>query len=208
MRTFYNKIFSAITTFSFLMVVFLSQGAHALMTFSLKGGIGVNKLSSTDVGGTSLTGESFGIGYQGGLGLEIGAGIVSIGADILFAQRGDFQVIQSREWKTILVPVQAKFALIPLLNIGLGGYFSTGIGSVTSKNALGVETGSASFDAASLSKSDYGAVASVGLSLPLGVTTLSVEGRYLYGLKNILANATGDASTKMSAFDMLVGFTF
>ncbi|NCN40287.1 PorT family protein [bacterium] len=185
-----------------------SQQSQALLSTSLKGGIGLNKMSSTDSGGNSIAGSSFGIGYQGGLGLEFSLGVASVAADVLFAQRGSFNTLTTSKWKTILVPVQAKFSLIPLLSLGLGGYFSTALGDISTESNLGVSTGTTTFAAANLSKSDFGAVASVGISLPLGVTTLSVEGRYLYGMKNLQTNATGDASTKMSAFDMLVGVTF
>lgn len=192
--------------FLLLTIGFTSQ-AHALLSTSIKGGLGVNKIAITDVGGTDLSTAGYGIGYQGGIGLDFGLGPIAVGADVLFAQRGSFIGIASSKWNTILVPVQAKLTLIPFLSLGLGGYFSTAIGDISTDTGAG-STSSVSFAAANMSKSDFGAVASLGISLPLGVTTLSLEGRYLYGMKNLQTNATGDASMKLSAFDMLVGVTF
>lgn len=184
-----------------------AERAEALVSFGLKAGIGVNSLEVQNTSGVVETGTTFGLGNQFGLSADFGLGVIGVSVDALYATRGQFLAVINNTWKELLVPVQAKFALLPFLSIGAGAYYSMALGDITVET-LGVETGTLTFDAAGISGSDYGLVAGVGLGIPLGITTLSIEGRYLYGLKNRQNNATGDASAKSSAFDMLVGFTF
>lgn len=181
--------------------------AEALATFGLKYGLGVNSLEVTDTAGNLTAGTGFGLGNQFGLSADFGAGFVGVGVDVIYATRGQFLVVANSTWKELLIPVQAKFALLPFLDIGVGGFYSMALSDITVETVLGSST-TTTFDAAGLSGSDYGLVAGVGLGIPLGITTLTLEARYLMGLANRLNNATGEAGAKSKAFDILVGITF
>ena len=57
-------------------------------------------------------------------------------------------------------------------------------------------------------KYDYGAVGGVGLDFKLPGITFSVEGRYNYGLKNILVDPSVGDSRKNRSMMALVGIGF
>jgi len=112
----------------------------------------------------------------------------------------------------IQFPVQLKFRLLPMLHIGVGGYLSEGVGSIDSQDSTNPSqsNSSESYSSANIKKTDYGLLGSVGLSLPLTMTThFIVEGRYAYGLANVYAdpNSTG-LTIKNRDIQILAGFTF
>lgn len=87
-------------------------------------------------------------------------------------------------FQQILLPMTAKFYLHPLISVGIGGYFSQGIGGVTSQQGDNVQH--QSYHDAEFSSSDYGTVASFTAEFPLAeMYGLLLHCEYLFGLKDI-----------------------
>jgi hypothetical protein len=109
----------------------------------------------------------------------------------------------------IQVPVLLKFRLLPMVHIGVGGYWATAMGSIDAEDATTSANSNSSetYSAAGLKSSDYGLLGSFGFSLPLGAggTHFMVDGRYAYGLENI---STGTDTVKNRDVEVLVGLSF
>lgn len=170
--------------------VFSVAPAHALVDLSVKGGINLNTFAINDADGNSAFGESSGIGYMGGIGLDTGVGPIGVVADVLYTQRGYKSVAggNTETATSIHIPVQARFSIIPLLSLTAGAFF-----------AKTLEDGG---------KDDLGLVGGVALGLPLAVTTLTLEARYNYGTKNLIGANALNLEVKNRSIDILAGITF
>jgi len=196
-----------------LIGAFSANSAQALVSVGIKGGINLNSISQTNSAGASVSNYAEqGMGYEGGLGVDIGMGPIGVLVDVLYAHRSvgfgsGATLLNGAEvsFNSLLVPVQARFSIIPMLSLTGGLYYSMVLGDGTLTTASGAES---TIEFADSAKSDFGAVAGVGVSLPLGVTTLTLEARYLYGLKNTADAPTGDEASKNRAIEVLAGFTF
>jgi hypothetical protein len=162
-----------LTRIAALLITFTSGSAHA-GGWGLLGGANFANLSNSSastkaafVGGLALEGT-----MAPGLGIEL---------DGLYATNKT----NVSEYKTIQLPVFLRFKLIPMVSLGLGGYFAYGTEEV-----------------AGLKRTDAGAAGSLRLHLPLGLATFAVEGRYLMGLTAI----AGDSKTQ--TFQALAGILF
>jgi|GEM_PF-1454678 len=133
--------------------------------------------------GTNQAGTSSGLGYMAGIGLDIGAGPLGVMADIYYAKRKISDVDGDLSLTQIFVPVQARYSLIPMLQVTGGGYYASGIGDVTFSDAS--NSVSQSYADAGLRRTDYGLTAGLGFSLPIGVGSLVLEARYNWGLADI-----------------------
>jgi hypothetical protein len=168
-------------------------GAVPGLTLGVKGGMALST--------TSEDGASNGTGWLAGLGADFGMGPLGVMIDLLYGQRAyGFPGSTEVKLTQLFVPIQARYSIIPMLHLSAGGYFSTGFGNVKG-SVLGVPFDQP-YSTFGISKSDFGATAGLGLSLPLGVTTLSLEARYNLGLKD-----TG-GGTKIRSIDLLAGVTF
>jgi hypothetical protein len=197
-----------------LIGIFSANPAQALVSFGVKGGINLSSVAQTNSAGTSVSSYTTqGMGYEGGLGVDIGLGPIGVLVDVLYAHRsvgfgsGAIAALNGSDlsFNSLLVPVQARFSIIPMLSLTGGLYYSMIMGDGTLTSSSGTETTLTFADSA---KKDFGLVGGVGVSLPLGVTTLTLEARYLYGLKNTADAPTGDESSKYRAIDVLAGVTF
>jgi hypothetical protein len=197
-----------------LIGVLSANPAQALMSLGVKGGINLSSVAATNSAGNSVSSYSTqGMGYEGGLGVDIGLGPIGVLVDVLYTKRtvgfgtGTIPALTGSDlsFNSLLVPVQARFAIIPLLSLTGGLYYSMILGDGTLTTSSGTESTVTFSDNA---KSDFGLVGGVGVSLPLGVTTLTLEARYLYGLKNTADAPTGDESSKHRVIDVLAGVTF
>ena len=197
-----------------LIGIFSANPAQALVSFGLKGGINLNTIAATNAAGNSVSSYTTqGMGYEGGLGVDIGLGPIGVLVDVLYAHRsvgfgsGAIALVTGSDlsYNSLLVPVQARFSIIPMLSLTGGGFYSMVLGDGTLTSAAGTDT---TFVFADSAKSDFGLVGGLSISLPLGVTTLTLEARYLYGLKNTEDAPTGDESSKSRAIDVLAGVTF
>jgi hypothetical protein len=190
--------------------------ANAMVSFAVKGGASLSTAAIKDSGGDSIDGLSYGMGYMGGVGLDVGMGPIGIMADFLYAKRTiKFEldtpigtIEGSQAITQLFIPVQAKFSIIPMLFVSGGGYYSMGLGEIKTFDKDGDETSSESYKDAGTSSSDYGLVAGLGVALPLMATTLTLEARYNYGLSNMDSDPSGDAGTFGRSIDILAGVTF
>jgi|GEM_PF-1691516 len=196
-----------------LFTVMSTSLAHALVDISAKGGLSLSSQAASNSGGTSINDySSAGIGYLGGLGVDIGLGPVGVLVDVLYARRsyefgaGSLLNNSSIKVSSLHLPVQARFSIIPMLSLTAGVYYAMVLGDGGRYNSSGDKVGTVAFSGAAAS--DFGLVGGVGVALPLAVTTLSLEARYNYGLKNTSDSPVGDASTKNRSIDLLVGVTF
>jgi hypothetical protein len=98
-----------------------------------------------------------------------------------------------------------RIGLIPFLSLGLGGYYCHAIGNmqdVTDGSSIG-------YDVAGFTPNDYGGVASVRFSFPIGMRVAVVaDARYQLGLSNVVNAPGATASLKYSDFMGLVGLRF
>jgi hypothetical protein len=187
----------------------LSNSAYARVVFGIKGGVNLNT-GSVKIGSTSYPIYKYGVGYMGGIGLDLGRGPMALGIDVFYAQRiygfqnavalnlgGTVVNVSGGKNKTsdIFIPVQAKISLMRLIKLGLGIYYSIPAGDQKIHNSAGTEIATAK------GASDYGAVASLGVN----ISKISIEARYNFGL----VNQTGGAqTTKLSHVDLVAGLRF
>jgi len=190
---------------SFCLALGLGTAAHALVSFGVKAGGSYSKHS---VNGVSGSGDSkFGVGYQAGGSLQAGA--LGFGAlvDVLYAQRAYGSSADLYKWKedSLLVPVQVRYAVIPLVSVTAGGYVAMGLGDSFSADDP-ARAASYTGSTPDVKKLDYGAVFGLQFTLPLGAMTLTVEPRYYWGFVNRLDSSS--AELKMNSADLLVGLEF
>jgi hypothetical protein len=101
----------------------------------------------------------------------------------------------------IEVPILFRVHLLPMVNLGVGPYFAYGVGDFTSSGT------SQSYQAASTSRTDYGAEASAQIKFPIAPGIhVSAEGRYVLGLKEESTNSS--TSAKNREIQVLAGLTF
>lgn len=89
---------------------------------------------------------------------------------------------------TLFTPVTLKYWLFSFLNLGVGGYLSTGLGKV---NALiGERSIESDFSTLGLSGMDFGVLGGAGLKIPIKWVVLFFDYKYCYGLKSNLAGSS------------------
>lgn len=192
------------TLFSAALSLGLSSPAHALVSFGIKGGMSLAKTASD----SAISAATFGTGYAAGFSLDVGMAPISFLIDALYTQRKFTLPTSGYSYDVIHIPVQAKLHLMPLLFVSGGGYYDMVIGStVKNYNSSGTYTGTSAFSS-NTQKFDYGAVLGLGASLPLGVSSLTIEARYNYGLVNLVKNPSAGEYNKNRYADLLIGFTF
>jgi hypothetical protein len=94
----------------------------------------------------------------------------------------------SIQFKAIQLPVLVRFNLLPGTSLGLGGYAQYALDSVPGWK-----------------KTNFGGVGSVRFELPLAFAKLFLEGRYLFGLSNLVEGVT---ETQQRSFQALFGLRF
>ena len=176
--------------------------AHAgLVKLALRGGVNVYTPSITGITGPA------GKNLVGGAGIVTGFGPASLLVDVLYQKNSATTVTPipgfEQSLTYIQVPVQAQFSM-GLFHFSGGMYYAKGLGNV-SVTFMGTTTED-TFAGSGLKSYDYGAVGGLGISIPLGITTVSADIRYNYGLMDI----DTDASTTYNrrSIDLLLGLTF
>ncbi len=112
---------------------------------------------------------------------------------------------QEVTFNTIHLPFTIHYYLMPVLAVGLGGYFSHGIGSISSY-PLGAPASAnlSAYGPNSYSADDFGLTVSLSFNLNLlPSVSLIVDGRYLYGLQNI--SQISSMSVYLRDFQVLAG---
>jgi hypothetical protein len=193
--------------------LWMGTPAQAAVGFSLKGGLNFNSMSVTNSDGTSNDNfYSRGVGYMAGVGLDYDLGPVGIIADVFYARRSlklasgaGADAGSSLKSNNLYIPVQARFSVMPMLQLSAGAYYSTmlGNGRLVPPSGPSVEV---AFE--SEMRSDIGLVGGVGVAIPVGVSSMTLEARYNWGLKNQAPAPLGDAAIRSRSMDLLAGFKF
>lgn len=187
-----------------------SSAAFAVPRLSVVGAVNSSKVD-VDVGGVSATGLSSKTGFGGGALLEFSAAPmlgIELGALYVLKKYGD-SVGTELTYPYFQVPLVFRLHLGRYVSVGAGGYYAMGVGDVKSKLSGSTVELSSSYDAAGFKKSDYGVTGSFALHLPLGMmTSLLIDGRYNYGLANVLKTAPANTNYKWREMQGLIGLTF
>jgi len=183
--------------------------------FGIKGGYSLSKFAAASADPIPFTFGNLN-SLVGGIYFSLGLGPLAIQPEVLYVRMGsEYKIDEANnvKWQFdyVQVPVLLKLKVIPVGPIrpviyagGYGAYLIKANGVMTVDGVPG--------DGADISdeyqKYDYGVIGGVGLDFKLPGITFSVEGRYNYGLKNILIDpATGD-SMKNRSMMALVGIGF
>jgi len=194
------------------VAAFLPQTLSA--GFGIKGGYSLSKFAAASADPIPFT-----FGYMnspiGGIYFSLGLGPLAIQPEVLYVRMGaEYEVDEANDLKWqfdyIQVPVLLKLRIIPLGPIRpviyAGGY---GAYMLKAKGIMTVDGVPEETDiSAEYQKYDYGVVGGVGLDIKLPGITFSVEGRYNYGLKNILVDPLAGDSWKNRSMMALVGIGF
>ncbi|NLH76085.1 MAG: PorT family protein [Acidobacteria bacterium] len=194
----------------------------ALAPRDLSAGVGLK--AGLSLAKFSLTGEMDGAEWKylpswvAGAYLEFKLGFVSVQPEVLYTRMGakieeDIEGVPfslKYQFDYVQVPVLLKFNVVPagpvrpfLYAGGYGGYLL---------KAKGVMEGGGESDEADLTENferfDYGVVGGLGLAFKLPGLSLSVEGRYNYGLANFIKDPLEGESGKNRSLMALVGIGF
>ena len=198
-----------------LMIVSLAVlCVAALVPQTLSAGFGIK-------GGYSLS-KSSSFAFQnlrspvGGIFFSLGFGPLAIQPEVLYVRMGGRDVIDGSglefRFDYIQVPLLLKLKIIPLGPISpfvcAGGYGSYLFRARGVTFVDGVVAGDPADLGDNYEKYDYGIVGGAGLKFKLPGISISIEGRYNYGLKNILKDAGPDDSWKNRSMMALVGIGF
>ena len=179
----------------------------------VKGGLALSKFAIKPEGSVPFPVENL-TGLVGGLYFDLGFGPLSFEADVLYARMGMKGTLEGVTMEDRLdyvqVPAFLKVRVIPAGPIRpfvyAGGYGSYLL------NAKGVMTSDLGSDSADLDgvfqKYDYGVVGGVGVEFKIPGVRLSAEGRYNFGLANIVKNPDPGESGKNRSIMALVGIGF
>jgi hypothetical protein len=179
----------------------------------VKGGYSLSKFSLT-----STEPPPFSFSYLpsvvGGIYFEIKLGFISLQPEVLYTRMGakyeeGEDGLQYR-FDYIQAPVLLKINVIPAGPIRpfiyAGGYYAYLLKAKGVMVVAGVPTEQDLAD--TFVKYDYGAVGGAGLAFKLPGISLSVEGRYNYGLMNTLKDPAAGESVKNRSIMALVGIGF
>lgn len=175
-----------------ILAAFLgSAPAHAIVSFGVRGGV---TLSNQNAHVDTATYESS-MGYMAGVGARINAGLVGVLVDALYTLRTVNVDNTPYTFTSIHIPAQLNFGVGPLLLTG-GMYYAMGV------NDIDVDGSILTYADAHYKSTDYGLVVGVGIKL----LSLSIEGRYNYGLANVSTLAS--ETKKNRSIDLVAGIWF
>ncbi|MGZ5514469.1 MAG: porin family protein [Candidatus Aminicenantales bacterium] len=146
-----------------------------------------------------------------GVSSERGLGVVSLQSEVLYVRMGGKYTIVTDNaleyrFNYIQVPVMIKLNIIPFGPVRpfvAGGVYGSYLIKAQGVMKVAGETTKADFTA-DYKRLDYGLVGGAGLSFRLPGFSISVEGRYNYGLMNIMKDpAAGDALKNRSLMALL-----
>lgn len=183
--------------------------------FGVKGGYSLSKFAVTST-------EPLPFAFQnlpsptGGIFFNLKLGPLAVQPEVLYVRMGAKYVIEGDglefRFDYIQVPVLLKLSVIPLGPIrpiiyagGYGSYLFKARGVVLVDGSVFGEPEDLSDD---FEKYDYGVVGGAGVEFKLPGISLSVEGRYNYGLKNVAKDAPAGNSMKNRSMMALVGIGF
>jgi hypothetical protein len=152
----------------------------------------------------------------GGIFFSFGFGPLAIQPEVLYVRMGGRDVIDGSgsefRFDYIQVPLLLKLKIIPLGPMSpficAGGYGSYLFRAREVTLVDGVVVGDPADLGENYEKYDYGVVGGGGLKFKLPGISISIEGRYNYGLKNILTDPGPGESFKNRSMMALIGIGF
>jgi hypothetical protein len=204
----------------FIIAVVAAVVLTALVPSALQAGVGFKgglSWSSLTWASTEPIPFTFGTlqNYVGGVFFDIGLGFVSIQPEILYVRMGgEYEVdeLNSLELRHqyIQAPLLLRFNVIPAGPVRpfvcAGGY---GAYLIKSEGVMDIDGVVEKSDVTEdYQRFDYGVVGGAGVMFKLGVVALSIEGRYNYGLANMLKDPAAGDSMKNRSLMALVGIKF
>jgi hypothetical protein len=182
--------------------------------FGIKGGYSLSKFATESTEPIPFIFGNLG-SPVGGIFFSLGLGPLAIQPEVLYVRMGaEYKVDEANglKWQFdyVQVPVLLKLSIIPAGPIrpfiyagGYGSYLIRARGIMT---VDGVSEGTDI--SADYQKYDYGVLGGAGLTFKLPGIAISVEGRYNYGLKNVLIDPPAGDSLKNRSMMALVGIGF
>jgi Outer membrane protein beta-barrel domain len=169
--------------------------------FGLKGGVSFGNISNKGVLPGDLGTRT---GFAAGVSVGLGTGIVGLGAEALYAQRGLSGDVGDTKLDYIDIPVYLKVQA-PTPGISPFGYLGPQVSFEVTCKVSDVDCGDTG-----RAKTDYAGVVGAGVKFGGAQSVgFSVEGRYVYGLKDLkFATVTSDESFKTRSFLILGGIIF
>jgi hypothetical protein len=202
-----------------LAIVFLAAALVAALVpqaldagVGIKGGYSLAKFAQTSALPVPTWGNTkF---FVGGLSFEGGLGFFSLQPEILYVRMGGKYTIDAdnsleNRLEYIQAPVLIKLNIMPgpirpfIYGGGYGAYLVKAKGIMV---VAGVPQEAPLTD--NFERLDYGVVGGAGLSIGLAGVSVSIEGRYNYGLKNILKDPAAGETMKNRCLMALVGLNF
>jgi len=153
--------------------------------------------------------------FAGGLYFEGGLGFISIQPEVLYVRMGGKYTVDADNsleirQEYVQVPVLIKLNIIPagpirpfLCGGGYGAYLLKSQGIMTIDGVESRETLTSDYE-----RFDYGLVGGAGIAFKLVGLSLSLEGRYNYGLANLIKDPAAGDSMKNECWMALIGFNF
>lgn len=201
-------------------IVFLAASmVAALIPQALEAGVGIKagySLAKFTQTSTLLPIPDWGYSkfFVGGLSFEGGLGFFSLQPEILYVRMGGKVSIDAdnsleNQLEYIQAPVLLKLNIMPgpirpfIYGGGYGAYLMRAKGILV---VAGVPQEAPLTD--NFERLDYGVVGGAGLSIGLAGISVSIEGRYNHGLKNILKDPAAGESIKNRCLMALVGLNF
>lgn len=185
---------------SVLAFALVSSQAQAAK-FSVFGDVNMHNTKTTPSAGATSSaklGFGFGVGAEFSLAPTVGLSIEAI-YEMHKAESAPVTISTT----ALVFPVAARIWLSPMFNLLAGGYYSMAMGDITAE--AGGVSASVDYATAGAKKSDYGAVAGLGLSFPGG---FFFDARYYLGLADLNDPATAGVTTKSSNIQGLIGMRF
>ena len=184
-----------------LVVVGTPPHLAAQAEFGLKGGVSFGNISNKGVLPGDLGTRT---GFAAGASVGLGGGLIGVGAEALFAQRGLSGDVGDTKLDYIDIPVYLKVQA-PTPGISPFGYIGPQVSFEVTCKVSDVDCGDTG-----RAKTDYAGVVGAGVKFGGGEKVgLSAEARYVYGLKDLkFETVTSDESFKTRSFLILGGIIF
>lgn len=201
------------------VIILAALCVAVVMPQTLQAGVGLKAgISLSEFRLTSVQPPTFSFGnlryYVGGLSFGLSLGIVAIQPEVLYTRMGARYAAggDSLEYRFdyIQVPVMLRINVIPvgpLRPFICGGAYGSYL--LKAKGVMVIDGATNEGDLTEdYQRYDYGAVGGAGLAFHLPGITLTAEGRYNLGLKNILKNPAAGEAIKNRSIMVLAGIAF
>lgn len=192
----------------------VGASSASAQTIGFKVGPSFANWNMEDEDGTEIEGETL-TSFMGGGFIRFNMGRLGIQPELLYVTRGteatdpDFDI--SGKFKVDYIEVPVLLVLPLTTGTGIAPYLFGGP-SFAFEVGCKVEAGDVSVDCdegegdSGRKSLDLGATAGLGLTFPAGPGALLIEGRYNFGLSNLVDNPIADESVKSRTAAILAGY--